>query len=276
MEIPKLPDCNTVLVFGPVSSGKSHLMQLWITAIERSLTIDTTAECMDESFTHVWGNPKELLTKLAENPYFYRLAYHPSSRNFLTEFKWAVEGIWLSGKQENGKLVSMPRWLIVEEVHEVCNNSSITEEMELVIRYARHNLLGFIGTTHRFADIHRLMTSNCRMIILFHTLEPNDLEAIRHRLGKSVETQVRELRPLLHDDSTKITEQEPECLVWIRGKGTRIFALGDKIKTIGDNNQWVNNSKVVPQTPQASSLDHNSGKQEPKLPEPILGHGRPQ
>lgn len=273
MEIPSLPEANTVLVFGPVASGKSFLLQQWLSGLERTLTIDTTAECMDDSFSHIWGSPKELLTKLKENPFYYRIAYHPSSRNFENDFKWCVEGIWLSGKEENGKLIPMSRWLFVDEVHEVCSNHSVLESMDLTIRYARHNLLGFVGATHKFSDVNKLMTGNARMIVLFHTMEPVDLDAIRKRLGEHVEKQVKELRPLIYDDTTKVVEQEPECLVWVRGRGEPvIYSLGDKIK--GEICQET--SKEVQLMPEVPSLERNSGKPEPKSQELLPETGIPQ
>lgn len=274
-EIPLLPECSAILVFGPPSSGKSHLMQTWISGLERSVTIDTTAECMDSSFTHVWGNPKELLTILFENPFYYRISYHPSGRNFEHDFKWCVEGLWLSGKINEGKNTPLPRWLFVDEVHEVCSNHSVLDEMDLIIRYCRHNLMGFVGCTHRLADVNRLLTSNAKMIILFHTMEPVDLDAIQDRFGKDVRQQVINLRPLIYDDVHKSVEQEPQCLVWIRGKGTKVFSLGDKIKT-GEINLWENSSKDVPKTPEQPSLEHSSGNPEPKLQEPLLKNGNPQ
>lgn len=272
MEIPQLPECNLVLVFAPVSSGKTHLLRLWTDSMERSLTIDTTAECMDTSYTHVWGSPKHLFNLLMDNPFYYRIAYHPSARNFETDFNYCVEGMWLTGtiNPESGKTTPLSRWMIVDEVHEVCSNHSIMEKMELVIRYARHNLLGFIGTTQRISDVNRLMTSNARMVVLFHTTEPIDCDAIRERYGKTVEQEVRNLRPLIYDEVNKVVEQEPQCLVWIRGRGTKVYSLGDKIK--GENKPC----EVLEEPPKAEavlSLEQHSGKRENQLPELIEKNG---
>ena len=272
MEIPKLPDCNLVLVFAPVSSGKTHLLRLWTDSLERSVTIDTTAECMDSSYSHIWGSPKQLLETLAQNPFYYRIAYHPNARNFENDFNYCVEGMWLTAKEEMGKIQPLPRWLIMDEVHEVCGNHYMLERMELVIRYARHNLLGFIGTTQRISDVNRLMTSNARMIVLFHTIEPVDCDAIRARLGSEVEQQVRNLRPLIYDEVNKIVEQEPECLVWIRGRGTKVYALGDKIKT-GETTSCLEPTEVLPKAQVPPSLEHHSGKKVNPLPEPIEKSG---
>lgn len=275
MEIPELHECNLVLVFAPVSSGKTHLLRLWTNSLERSLTIDTTAECMDDSYTHIWGSPKSLYAHLMDNPFYYRIAYHPNARNFETDFNYCVEGIWLSGtiNQESQKITPLPRWLIVDEVHEVCSNHSILEKMELIIRYARHNLLGFIGTTQRISDVNRLMTSNARMVILFHTTEPIDCDAIRERYGKNVEQEVRNLRPLIYDEVNKVVEQEPQCLVWTRGRGTKIYSLGNKIK---GEKQQCEPLEVQQRAEAQPSLEHHSGNKEKPLSEPIEKNGSQQ
>lgn len=274
-QIPKLPECNNVLIFGPVSSGKTWLLDQWINSMERSVVIDTTAAFMDARFCHIWHSPRAYLLTLAQNPYSYRISYHPASRNFYEDFRWCVEGIWLSAKRTAETTSPLPRWLIVDEVHEVCGINNVTHEMDTVIRYARHNLLGFIGTTQRISDVDRSLTQSARVVVLFHTTEGVDLEAIRKRYGKEVEEAVRNLRPCIYDEVNKIVKQEPQCLVYMRGQGFTIYELGDK-KLTQENTEECLQEKVlaaVPNQEAPKSLEVHSGKKELPLEESLVESG---
>lgn len=223
-EVPQIVDCTLVGVFGPVSSGKTHLLgKLWIPSMERSLSLDIAAQFLGKEFTHIWHNPQSLGLQLQQNPYYYRIAYHPGRENLLRDYEWAVKFAWL---------MDQPRWLIVDEAHEVCSVNFIPDITNMAIRYSRFVKLGIVWTSQRLADVNKLLTSNCRMVVLFYTAEARELDAIRERYGKNVEAQVKALRPCIYDDATEICHQEPECLVWVRGRGTRVFALGDKVANI--------------------------------------------
>lgn len=268
MRVPELVDCTLVVVIGPVSSGKSWLIQQWLQKMERSITIDTTAECVSSGdFTHIWGSPQQLGERLEINPYYYRIAYHPSD-DVMQDFNWCVVLSWLSER---------PRWLIIDEVHEVATVTSLPRRAEMLFRYARHVQLGVVASSQRLADVHKLMTDSARMVVLFHTTEPTELEAIRKRYGSEIELQIRNLRPCIYDDATKVCLQEPECLVWIRGRGVEVYALGDKIRSAElppepvettavkieteETIKWESNSLPEGQTePEASSLALPSGK----------------
>jgi hypothetical protein len=267
-----------VLLFGPVSSGKTWLLSKWIESIPRSLTIDATAAFMDGRFSHMWHSPKDLLLTLEQNPYSYRISYHPSSRNFTEDCNWCAKGIWLSYAFKEGAMVPLSRWLIVDEVHEVCGIDNISYEMETVIRYARHNLVGFIGATHRFADLDKRLTQSARVVVLFHTTEGIDLEAIRKRYGKAVEDAVRKLRPCIYDEVQKVVHQEPQCLVYMRGMGYNVYDLGDKILTGEVPKQWQAENVLADQqkveVPRYSEL--TTGNREQLLEEPIPEPGNPQ
>ncbi len=104
-----------------------------------------------------------------------------------------------------------------------------------MIRYARHDKLGFIGVSQRIADVHKLFTSCARMVIIFNTREARDIQAITDRWGKETAEMVQRLRPLLHDDATGITHQIPQCVVIELGKPARIFDFQkDAYVTIGN------------------------------------------
>jgi hypothetical protein len=262
--IPELQDCTIVCLFGPVSSGKTYLLHRWFQRMERGIAIDPTAELFGETYTHVWGNPREMCEFLSANPYYYRIAYHPN--NVGAAFEWCANAIW----QCNGT-----RWLICDEVHEVCSFNSTLEIASTVIRYCRHNLLGFIGASQRVSDVGKLLTSNARMVILFYTEEYRDMVAIQERWGTVVADAVKHLRPLIFNDKNKNVEQTPQAVVIVRGQGHRVIDIGDevKIKTHKEENtQWENRLPDEPEQPMAvtqvdSSLARDTGKKEPRSPE---------
>lgn len=280
-EVPAIVDCTLVVVIGPVSSGKSWLVQQWLRGMERSVTVDTTAECVSSGdFYHVWYDPGELGKRLLENPFYYRIAYHPSD-DIIHDFNWCVALMWLAEK---------PRWIIVDEVHEVATAFSLPRRAEMLFRYARHVELGVICSSQKFADVSKLMTDSARMVVLFYTNEPAELDSIRRRFGDEVLAQVKALRPCIYDDGSKIVHQEPQCLVWIRGRGTRVFSLGDKVMTgdltpqsvaevpavpavkdtpptgTGDESEWQNSGREEQRPPEAPSLAHPSGRKRVKAP----------
>src|SRR6267142_4960245 len=164
--IPRLPECIIAFISGPVASGKSYLIKQLVDRMQRVLINDVTAEYSGESYTHIWSNPKELAERLRDGPHAFRIAYHPNAACMEEEFHWMTAAIWQ---------LEQPRWFVIEECHEVCNASSIHPDMENILRYARHNLLGVIGSSQRIADVHKLLTSSARMVVLFNTTEFRDL-----------------------------------------------------------------------------------------------------
>ena len=252
--IPKIPPCIIVFISGPVASGKSWLIQQLVNKMERVLINDVTAEYSGDNYTHIWSNPKELAEFLRDHPYAFRIAYHPNSAVMDEEFHWMFSAIWQ---------LEQPRWFVIEECHNVCDASSIHSDMENLLRYARHNLLGVIGSSQRIADVHKLLTSSARMVILFHTTEARDLQAIRDRFGDDAMRAVEQLRPCIYNDATKDVEQHPECLIYVRGRGFAVVELGTKTKSeTGDNEQWEELSQDQPPKQDQPSLEQDTGQSE--------------
>lgn len=259
--LPSLPECIICFISGPVASGKSWLIQRFVDRMERALIQDVTAEYAGDGYTHIWSNPKELAQYLEAHPHAFRVAYHPNSAYIEDEFHWQYAAIWQ---------LKQPRWFVIEECHEVCQSNSIHPDMENVLRYARHNLLGVIGSSQRIADVHKLLTSSARMVILFHTTEFRDLQAIKERFGSDVQDAVMALRPCVFNDATKEVEQHPECVVILKGSGFRVMALGSKIKAqTEESNLWEDNSQDQPQRQPQQSSEEDIGSPEPNSPESI-------
>jgi len=209
-----LPPCINTFVSGPVASGKTHLLIQWIKPLTRVVAFDATGEFVsDETMEHIWFSPATFLRRMEANQYAFRIAYHPG-RDVLDDFEWCVKILFQFDSVKT---------LAVDEFHLVCPNNAIGDDMEVLLRFARHAKVGIIGMSQRVADVHKLFTSGCRMVILFYTEESRDIEAISDRWGKDTAEMVANLRPLVYDDSTGTTHQIPQCVVKLKGQKARIY-----------------------------------------------------
>lgn len=199
-------------VCGPVASGKTHLLKTWLARDNRHVIFDGSGEFLDDvDREQIWANPKALYDRIKANPYYYRLVYQPGVDRE-GDFNHVVNALWW---------IEVPKLLVCDEFHEICPVEYKTPVVERMLRFARHDKLGFVGASQRIADVNKLYTSACRMVVLFQTNESRDLEAIdqRWRCGKTVEA----LRPLLHDDASGTTKQIPQCVVIEKGAKPKIY-----------------------------------------------------
>jgi len=232
-QIPKIPGCETILLLGPVSSGKTWLARQWLASApivsERSITIDTAAQFMDGSYFHSWGNPKLLCERVRDNPFYFRCVYHPAGDALDEEFYWMSNAIWM---------VDNPRFFIIEECHEFAGIYKTHPMMKTMLRYSRHrDRLGLICTSQRAAEVSTALTDACRMAIIFNTDQSQNQDAICRRFGPITVKDITGLRPCIYNDVSKVCEQHPQCIVWLRGQGFKVYDLGDKIKS-GENTPW--------------------------------------
>lgn len=209
-----LGQCEITGVFGPMASGKTFLIALWLRLQNRFVRFDATGETVDDAeVEHIWMSPKALHARLAENPYYFRISYHPGPQ-LEEDFEWCLKCLWR---------VDQYKLLVVDEFHEVCSVSETPVYVRTCLRYARHAHLGLIGASQRIADVHKLFTAGCRLVVLFWTQEARDIEAIRARWGSDCAEAVANLRPLLHNDETGVTKQVPQCVVIPRGEKFKIY-----------------------------------------------------
>jgi hypothetical protein len=209
-----LPQCKITGVFGPVSSGKTFLISRWAEQENRVVIFDATGEFIEKSnYTIIYANPKALWDLVKQTPWVFRVVYAPG-RDLDTDFRYCLSALWHT---QSDKL------LIVDEFHEICPVSYKSEDVNTMLRFARHDKLGFVGVSQRIADVHKLFTSCCRIVVLFPTHEARDLDAIADRWGSEAADTVTSLRPLIHDDLTNMTHQIPQCLVIQKGQGARVF-----------------------------------------------------
>lgn len=210
----ELVPCTIVGVFGPVASGKTFLVKRWLELENRFVVFDATGEHLKhKQFTEIWAEPKQLVRVLRESPYYFKVAYVPGVK-LPIDFECVTKVLWMHPTH---------KLLVVDECHLICPVNAIDEEVETTFRFARHDKMGWIGCSQRIADVHKLFTSSCRMIILFWTQEARDLDAVRDRWGRTVEQQVINLRPCIYDDVTQKCSQIPQCLVVVKGQAPRVF-----------------------------------------------------
>ncbi len=206
-----LPDVKMTFICGPVASGKTYLIREWISRDNHHVIFDGTGEFLDDEREQIWASPRALYERIKSNPYCYRIVYQPGIHRE-EDFAWVLKAMWW---------IDQPKLLVCDEFHEICPVSYKTDEVEMMLRFARHDKLGFVGASQRIADVNRLYTSACRMVVLFQTNEARDLEAIEERWRCA--RMVQELRPLLHDEIGNVTKQIPQALIIEKGHRPYVY-----------------------------------------------------
>ena len=228
-----------------MASGKTFLVKQWLKEQNRVCIFDKTGEFLDDAtFSKVFANPQQLALMLKQTPYYFRIAYEPGI-NVEYDFSWVLKALWLTPSD---------KLLVVDEFHELCPVNATSDEVKMMLRFARHDKLGFIGVSQRIADVHKLFTSSCRMVVLFNTREARDLDAIANRWGAECSDMVNNLRPLLHDDATGVTHQVPQCVVIELGQQPRIFDFAKDAYFSETKEPELDNPDILPD----SSSDQES------------------
>lgn len=221
-----LPECKLTFLCGPVRSGKTHLIKQWLARDNRHVILDSTGEFMEDgAHEQVWANPRALYERLKKNPYYYKLVYQPGL-HLEEDFKYVLNALWW---------IDQSKLLVCDEFHQVCPVMGSDESVVMLNRFARHARLGFIGASQRVADVSKLYTSACAMVVLFYTEELRDLEAIEGRWGCA--DMVSSLRPLKYDDIRQVTLQVPQCVVKVRGEKPYIFDFANDSPAEGSLSQ---------------------------------------
>lgn len=210
-------------VCGPVSSGKTYLIKQWTASDNRHVIFDSTGEYMeDREHEEIWANPKALYDRIKKNAYYYRIVYVPG-RNRQEDFTHVLNAMWWQ---------STPKLLVCDEVADICPVDSLDENIEMLLRFARKDKMGFLTASQRIADVHKLFTGGCRMVVLFQTHEARDLDAIESRWKCS--DLVENLRPLLYDDIAGVARQIPQCVVIEKGQKPYVYDFATDSKYDGE------------------------------------------
>ena len=248
-----LGECEITAVFGPMASGKTHLIQTeWLPAQNRYVRFDATGESMDDpSVEHIWKSPRQLYERLEKNPYHFRIAYHPGV-DIQEDFYFCVKCLW--------RRVDISKLIVCDEFHEVCNVSDTPAFVQTMMRYARHAKLSVIGASQRIADVHKLFTSGARKTIIFHSREARDLVAVRDRWGSEAAEMVANLRPLLYDDLSKNVRQVPQCLVIEKGSSPKVYDFQSQSYTADSRVQDGSEDDSLP--PEEAERDDSTSDSE--------------
>jgi hypothetical protein len=235
-----------------MASGKTFLIGQWLKSITRYVRFDSTGETLDDaSVTHIWKSPKALYEKLLENPYYFRIAYHPGT-NLQEDFFWVVKCLWR---------LDVYKTLVCDEFHEVCSVNETPKFVQTMMRYARHNRLAVIGASQRIADVHKLFTSGSRKVVIFYSQEARDYAAVQDRWGREAADMMMELRPLLYDDQTKNTRQVPQCLVIAKGAPIRVYDFAkDAYVNVGERPDSEEDSGGIQDEDSGSEPSEQSGE----------------
>lgn len=215
------PEGQTIGLFGPVASGKTHLIRQWLTTQNRFVAFDYSGEFLDD-YEVITMSPGSLLRRLRANKYFFRVAYVPGP-DPETDFEWVLWSLWHQ---------PVTKVLCCDEIHRICPNivNGIEGPMETLLRFARHASVTMIGASQRVQDVNTLFRSACRTVIIFFTEEINALKACDDSWGCG--NLVRSLRPLIYDDNAKVTRQVPQAVICRKGQSPVVwdFALACETK----------------------------------------------
>lgn len=233
-----LQEASTSLFFGATASGKTHLMREKMKPYRRVLWFDTTYDLdeSDTSFEHVWGL-KTIKDRLLTGTSDYRIVYHPTLSDIVTEFDLLTKLFWH---------LDFSRWLIVDEIHEFNDSETLRPAM----KYGRKRLLGVLGASQRIYDVKPHVRTNARSSVLFYANEGRDLEAIRSTYGEQAMNAVKNLQPLIFDDVSKTVKQYPQCVWWKKGLPISIVDLAPK--------GGINESRIQP----VNEASSNAGESE--------------
>jgi hypothetical protein len=89
-------------------------------------------------------------------------------------------------------------WVCVEEVSESCRSVSsagMQPELRRLVNQGRHRLVNQVYCGLRYAEIPRPISAGADVQILFRSQEPNDLDAMRGRIGSGATEKVQGLGP---------------------------------------------------------------------------------
>jgi hypothetical protein len=241
--------CEIIGVFGPMASGKTYLINQILERGNRYVRFDATGEtCDDPGVEHIWQSPAELYRRICARPYYFRIAYHPGEE-IEEDFRWCLKVLW--------KRKEIYKTLACDEFHEVCSVNETPKYVKTMLRYARHAHLGMIGASQRLADVHKLFTAGCRLVVLYRSDEARDIIAVKDRWGSEAADVFCNLRPLIHNDVTHVTEQVPQCLVIARGKKFRVYDFKVNGYVMGDGAS----------NPSPESEDAREGEDDNQLPD---------
>lgn len=170
------------LIFGKRGSGKSYLANKLIENERRLFVFDTLSEYNKGV---IFGS--ESRDQCLE---FWRRVY---GRNFRLIYRPILP------EQEIDDFCDLVFSLgdltfLIEEIDCYCSAYKISDQFARIIQRGRHKNITLIGITQRPFGIHRLLTSQAKVIYVFNTNEPRDREYLRTLLGQEIDAKLDSLK----------------------------------------------------------------------------------
>lgn len=181
---------KVILILGQRGSGKSYLAKDLIKDCKRLIIYDTLGEYNIGICVENLDEFKGFFLKVY--PGNFKICYQPV--NPINDFDIICDIVY-----ECGDLT-----LLVEEIDTFCSAQDISDNFANIIQRGRHRNITLIGVSQRPFGIHRLITSQAKIIYSFVHREPRDLDYLKAFIG---------------DEAEKIKDlKQYEFLGWDNGK----------------------------------------------------------
>jgi len=92
-------------------------------------------------------------------------------------------------------------WLFVDEIDLYMSAYNCNESLQKIIRYGRHRRVSLVGISQRPANVHRDLTAQADILVMYQTHEPRDVDYLAVRIGKENAERLRSLplfKPLIY------------------------------------------------------------------------------
>lgn len=168
------------LIFGKRGSGKSYLAKKMLAQHQRQLVYDTLGEYTDGVVIQSMAELGEFWQKVYRRN--FRIIYQPLDPE--VEFDKICSHVWLC---ENMTFV-------VEEVDRYARPLAMSLPFKEIIQRGRHHDITFIGVTQRPHGVDKLITSQAKVMYIFNTTEPRDINYFKEVVGEGVIKKFDELK----------------------------------------------------------------------------------
>lgn len=189
---------------GPKGSGKTYTVAEYLTTQNRFVIFDIMG---DASYLRVADevikNRKELLDAVKEPEFkiIYRARIERDEKTgdiIAPDLEFVVDVAHTTGNM----------LLVIDEAHLLCDVHHIPTALFTACAVGRHRQLSLLYVSHRFALVHRILTTNTDEFWFWKIIEPADLDGIRQRCGNETMERVRSTRKLERDKNGTVVPGE--------------------------------------------------------------------
>lgn len=177
MPIPILKDNTIISIMGKKGSGKSYLTKEIMYEWPRVIIVDNTGEYETEEIYNGYDECVSALVNASKRNQF-RISLRTRSVEDDLRLLEIVETI-------------PSILLVVEEASRYVSSAFLPPEIEALIRYGRHKDISQIYLARRPTELHRDLTANSDVIVVFNTQEPRDINYLRSFIGEQAQEAIR-------------------------------------------------------------------------------------